>query len=237
MRVIIPSGGFATRYDSKTIKTLLKTDETTSIIERILKSLPEDVDPIIITNKVNHESLKDFGIELWCNGISKPEDSVGCLRDIHNCITELNIYDDLFIIVADIIYNFKIKRLIDYFNEVKGIAIPVSTLPLEEVCKAGCIDMKYGFVTYFEEHPIVPKTNISELGIYLIEKELLYLIKNCINELNGNSPGYLIEYAFNKKIPIYAQMIEGYWFHINTDEDYVNFREQTIKGGDNLIWG
>ena len=222
MQTIISAAGFNGRLGTPGPKSLLKISRET-ILERLVRTLPHPI--TIIINDLWSRKFGAFSdrAKIYNNGLKEPNDKVGCLTNILNYIKNEKVEEDLLIVCADIIFNFPLIPLLFIFeSERRNICIPIKKLSPVETIRAGSVmvDDK-GRVTNFLEHGLIVEADYSELGIYLIPKEYIYLIEECIEKHNNDAPGYLIEYAY-KKVPVYGVEVYGDWFHITTQEDYLN---------------
>jgi NDP-sugar pyrophosphorylase family protein len=220
MVTIIPAAGKAKRFGYSQ-KTLLEINKK-SLLSRLLTKT--DGRKILIVNEQNKDLFRSYSseIQIWSNGAQNFNSVRGCLYDIMDCLVELNVRDDICIICADLLFSFSLDSCIQKGTDQRRICIPIKKGTPDEMQMAGsvCVDSS-GTVSDFAEHRVLDNSNFTQLGIYFIPKHLLYLIEECYHL---DSPGYLIEYAFNL-FPVCTDIVDGFWFHINTKEDYEKARD------------
>ena len=229
MKAIIPCAGFGTRFNGVP-KPLLNINNGEVILDRLLEKI--NCDTYLITNALSNHLFESRysnmdNVHISCNGLLSPTINDGCLINIQNLIKDQNINDDIIIIVGDIIFDFPLDEIIDKFKTSNTITIPVKEYPKEILKEKSAISggltlNKYNVIDTFVEHKEYEKATHVELGIYLISKDYLSLIHECIENYTGDAPGYLIEYAFQSR-PIYGQIIKENWHHIVTREDYLSY--------------
>lgn len=231
MKAIIPCAGFGTRF-SGVPKPLLNINNGIIILDKILEKT--NLDTYLITNGLSgHLFEKIYGnvdnVHLICNDLLTPSSNGGCLIDLQNLIERENINDDLLILVGDIIFDFSLDAVIKQFEETKTITIPIKKYPKQLMNKqsleSGAVKIdNNGLICGFIEHNINKDYKYAELGIYIISKNYLYLINDCIQNYKCDAPGYLVEYAYTK-IDTYGVPIDSNWSHIVNIEDYKKYLE------------
>jgi glucose-1-phosphate thymidylyltransferase len=232
MKAIIPCAGFGTRF-SGVPKSLLNIDNGTVILDKILNKI--DFDTYLITNALSDHLFQEKyanrdNISILCNGLLHNTQDCGCLDNIQHLIEKENINDDIMIIVGDILFDFSLDEILTQFNSTKTITIPIkkiqNKLSISQTLLSGGLTIRDdNVIDTFIEHEVYEQAEYIELGIYLIAKEYLYTINECINHYKHDAPGYLIEYM-HKLIPIYGAEIIGYWEHIIEYIDYISYLER-----------
>lgn len=232
MKAIIPCAGFGTRF-SGVPKSLLNIDNGTVILDEILNKI--NFDTYLITNALSDHLFQEKyahkdNISISCNGMFYNIQACGCLDNIQRLIEKESIDEDIMIIVGDILFDFSIDQILKQFNKTKTITIPIKKHPTQliksQTLRSGGLTLKdTNVIDTFIEHEVYEQAEYIELGIYLIAKEYLYTIHECINHYRHDAPGYLIEYM-HKLIPIYGAEITGNWEHIVTYDDYISYVER-----------
>ncbi len=229
MKAIIPCAGFGTRF-SGVPKSLLNIDNGTVILDKLLNKI--DFDIYLITNALSDHLFQEKyanrdNISILCNGLLHNTQDCGCLDNIQHLIEKENINDDIMIIVGDILFDFSLDEILTQFNSTKTITIPIkkiqNKLSIPQTLLSGGLTIRDdNVIDTFAEHTTYKNAEYIELGIYIIAKEYLHMINECINNYKHDAPGYLIDYVY-KRFPVYGVEVSGNWEHIVTYDDYISY--------------
>jgi len=119
MITIIPCAGENSRFLNDCPKSILKVGDKT-ILDLILEKTLKANESIIITNSYNRHYFSKYSDQLFT--VDQP---TGCLSDVWACIDSLGIFDDVLLIVGDIIFDFDLE----FISNCPGdVVIPVKML-------------------------------------------------------------------------------------------------------------
>ncbi len=235
MKNIVIAAGYATRLYPLTEhfpKPLLKIGSH-SILDRLLDDIDtiDEVDEhIIITNHKFANQFKEWMEERKSeNSSSKPiriiddgtetnETRLGAVRDLLLAIETCQVDDDIMVLAADNLLNFKLQGFVDYFKE-KGTSIIMChhEPQLYRLQRTGVIavddDMR---VLEMQEKPEKPVSNWAVPPFYIYKKEDLPLIRDCMNHGCGaDAPGNLAHYLTDVTT-LHAWIMAGSRFDIGS---------------------
>lgn len=246
MKVLILAAGYGTRLYplTKNIPKALLPVNGTPIIEYILINLKNiNLEKIfIVTNdqfcdkfknwiqNINNSEIKELKdkIEIINDNTTSDEDKLGAIGDIDYVIKEKEVNDDLMILAADNLYNFKLSDFINFSKKDNYPTIGITSLENEKlVSKYGVVQVgKNNKVKSFEEKPEMPPTNKVAIGIYFLPQCSFILIEKYLNERNNpDAIGFLIEWMC-KNYEVYCYDFKGKWIDIGSKEGY------KLAGGD-----
>lgn len=235
MKNIVIAAGYATRLYPLTEhfpKPLLKIGSH-SILDRLLDDIDtiDEVDEhIIITNHKFANQFKEWmeerksekssskPIRIIDDGTETNETRLGAVRDLLLAIETCQIDDDIMVLAADNLLNFKLQGFVDYFKE-KGTSIIMChhEPQLYRLQRTGVIavddDMR---VLEMQEKPEKPVSNWAVPPFYIYKKEDLPLIRDCMNHGCGaDAPGNLAHYLTDVTT-LHAWIMAGSRFDIGS---------------------
>ena len=241
MKCILLCAGYATRLFPLTEnypKALLEIGEGTPLLNYTIEEINhlEEIEEIyLVTNDRFYQAFKDWAEQL---NSEKPitiindhtvsnDDRLGAIGDIQYTINSKNIFDDIMIILGDNLFEFDLRKAMDFYYEKKA---PVVGGQYENdtdlLMRLGVIEAdKDGKIIGFEEKPPQPKGNIKSLGIYIYPKHIVSVLKQYLEEGNKpDAPGYFLSYLYQKE-PVYVYPFEGNWFDVGTHEALAEVRK------------
>ena len=236
MKNIVIAAGYATRLYPLTEnfpKPLLKVGDST-ILDRMmadLDSIPEIDEHIIVTN---HRFAHIF--EEWKanSGYSKPmtiiddgttdnDHRLGAVRDLLLALEQCGVDDDIMVLAADNILDFKLQGFVDYFKEKGTSVIMCHHEPeLRKLQRTGVIavdaDLK---VLEMQEKPEKPVSNWAVPPFYIYSRSDLPLIRECMDHGCGfDAPGNLAHYLA-AATTLHAWPMPGSRFDIGSMDSYL----------------
>ncbi len=241
MKCILLCAGYATRLFPLTEnypKALLEIGEGKPLLNYTIEEINhlEEIEEIyLVTNDRFYQAFKDWAEQL---NSEKPitiindhtvsnDDRLGAIGDIQYTINSKNIFDDIMIILGDNLFEFDLRKAMDFYYEKKA---PVVGGQYENdtdlLMRLGVIEAdKDGKIIGFEEKPPQPKGNIKSLGIYIYPKHIVSVLKQYLEEGNKpDAPGYFLSYLYQKE-PVYVYPFEGNWFDVGTHEALAEVRK------------
>ncbi len=151
------------------------------------------------------------------------EEKLGSIGALHYLIDKLGIKDDILIIGGDNLFEFSLRKFINYYKQQK-----TSVVGLYDIKDKAKVKGRYGIVeldnndkiTSFQEKPQNPKTSLVNTACTILSKEDIKLIPQYIEEGNNKDAfGYLIEWIAKKK-PVHGFTFDSSWFDIGSFEAY-----------------
>lgn len=234
MKAIILAAGYATRLYPLTLnqpKPLLKLGEKPTL-ERILDEVNKvkEIDAVyVVTNhkfKPNFDSwLLDHNpekkIEVIDDGTLSNDDRLGAIGDIDFVLKREKINEDTMVIAGDTLFDFDLYGLVNIRKKKNASVTTAKELEKEQIRKrlGNMILDKNNMISAFEEKPENPRTNLASVPIYLLRKEDLKEIRNCLREHPKlDNLGSFMKYMINKK-SVYAYITKGIYFDIGSKEE------------------
>lgn len=241
MKCILLCAGYATRLFPLTEnypKALLEIGEGKPLLNYTIEEINhlKEVEEIyLVTNDRFYKTFKDWAeqlnnekpINIINDHTISDDDRLGAIGDIQYTINSKNIFDDVMIILGDNLFEFDLRKAMDFYYEKKA---PVVGGQYENdtdlLTRLGVIEAdKDGKIIGFEEKPPQPKGNIKSLGIYIYPKHIVSVLKQYLEEGNKpDAPGYFLSYLYQKE-PVYVYPFEGNWFDVGTHEALAEVRE------------
>lgn len=182
MEAIILAGGFGTRLRPLTFtraKSLLPILNE-PMISHLIKTLPQNVDTIILAVNYRREQIEDyfckhdFGKTIIVNEEPEPLGTGGAVKYADNYIV-----DPFFVLNADIISSLNLSKMLQFHRKKKAVAT-ISLWPVKNVSEFGVVDIKKdGHITKFVEKPRAEDapSNLINAGAYLLEPQVLNYIE------------------------------------------------------------
>ncbi|MBK8231669.1 MAG: glucose-1-phosphate adenylyltransferase [Candidatus Eisenbacteria bacterium] len=138
--------------------------------------------------------------------------------------------DLLLILSGDHIYSMDYRKLVEFHLERGAdMTIAVKRMDPHERFGWAVLDAD-GRVTDYEEKPVVPKSDLASLTVYLVNVAPLTQI---LRELNGRQ---LIEFgrdvlpAMIARHRVYGWVFDGYWAYTRTVESYYQAHQDLLSG-------
>jgi len=163
------------------------------------------------------------------------EQKLGSIGALNYLISNLNLKEDLLIIGGDNLFEFSLRKFINYYKEKK-----TSVVALYDIKDKSKVKGRYGIVELdkdqkiinFQEKPQNPRTSLVNTACTILSKEDIKLIPQYIEEGNNKDAfGYLIEWLSNKK-PMHGFTFDSPWFDIGSFEAYdtanLHYREKRM---------
>ncbi|HZX11914.1 MAG TPA: nucleotidyltransferase family protein [Candidatus Nanoarchaeia archaeon] len=240
MKVLILIAGFGTRLYPLTeniSKAFIEVGGK-KIIDHIMEKLDscKDISDIfLITNNLFFEAFCEWDkqssftkkIRIINNLTNGPEERLGAVGDMAFVIERIGLEEDIIIIGGDTLFGFGVEESIAFFkgkntSVVAGKAVEDKSLL---ATRFGVIEVGEGNkIVGFEDKPKIPKTNIGSLCYYILKKEDLSLVLQCVKEGNKDHSGDLIEFMFKRTL-LHSFVFESEWFDV-TNQDILRSAEK-----------
>lgn len=247
MEAIMLAGGFGTRLRPLTYtraKSLLPIMNT-PMITYLLKTLPDEVDKVILAVNYRKNQIEEYlqslnlKQEIIVNDEPEPLGTGGAVK-----FAEEHITDSFFVLNTDIICSLDLSQMIEFHKKHDAVAT-ISLWPVEKVSEFGVVDVKQnGNITGFVEKPKPEDapSNLINAGAYFLEPHVLDYIQ----------PGKLVSMEkeifpqiIEKTNRFYGYQFSGYWMDIGRITSYLNVHQfllnkqnkNTLIGSDCSIHG
>ncbi len=242
MKAVILAAGYATRLWPLTKnkpKAMLEVGGK-PIIEHILAGIgviPGLKEVFVVTNSKFFHDFEDWA-KTFSSGLSvkviddmtsSNEGRKGAVGDMHYCITEEKIDDDLLVIAGDNLFEYSLAEFVEYFMRKKTSVVACRETGSKDEVKGkfGVVELDSSSrIVSFEEKPQEPKTSIAATACYLFTRGDVKEISGFIEA--GNSPdnaGEFIRWLSRHK-PVHAFLFTEKWFDIGTFESLGKAREE-----------
>lgn len=212
-------------------KALLEIEQGKSLLHYIVEKVNEldEIDEIyLVTNDRFFGVLKNWAtklnnqkpIEVINDHIMNDDERLGAIGDIGYALNFKNVYDDILIILGDNLFDFQLRKAVDFFYDKQAPVVGGQyEFDSEMLTKLGVIEIdEWNKIIRFEEKPHVPKGTIKSLGIYIYPKHVISILKQYLEEGNRiEAPGYFLDYLYQRE-PVYVFPFEGNWFDVGTWE-------------------
>jgi len=141
--------------------------------------------------------------------------------------------DTILVLAGDHIYKMDYQPMLDLHEREKAdLTVGVTTVPIEQAHRFGIvtIDNRCRIVDFFEK-PEVPRSNLSSMGIYVFDKQVLIerLEEDASRPYSPHDFGYAIVPEMVKRDRVFAYRFNGYWQDIGTAEAYYEANMELIK--------
>ncbi len=234
MKCILLCAGYATRLYPLTEnypKALIEIEKGKPILDYILSEVNtiSEIDKIyVVSNEKYYKNFVDWKnnvksdkeIEIINDHTTSNEDRLGAIGDIQYVIKEKNINDELLVIAGDNLFDYKLRDVIDFYNERKSATIctkRIDDVSLLKRLAVATMDNDYKIIDLTEK-PEVPKSNIGVYTTYVYPKEIINHLDTYLADGNNpDAPGYLVEWLY-KRQPVYSYCIDGNCFDVGTFE-------------------
>ena len=245
MKVILPCAGYGTRLDKEISNGLPKHLLPVCgqpVLEYTLMQLDamSEVDKVyLVTNEVFYKNFDEylstsrFGnkVVLVNNRSTSNENRLGTIGDITSIIVGGRFSDDVMVILADNLYDFRLDEALDTFRSFTPripLVVSYDMNDIEKVRKLGVLvhDEKK-IILEFEEKPENPRSTLASTGIYIFPRNMLHRFTEYSNLSNGNLIGLdrmgdFIKWLVDSgKVVTHVYSSEKYkWLDIGTRETY-----------------
>lgn len=175
----------------------------------------------VVTNGQNYEKFlnwnkqkNDEKIKIINDNTTSPDAKLGAIGDIKFTLNCENIDDDLLIVAGDARYDFDLKKIYEYYEEIKN--------PVVAVKKAdNVLDLKqFGVINFDDQMKVTemhekiksPIGNYMALALYFYPRTTIRMFDDYLSEGNKTtSPGYFLEYLY-QNIDTYVYVVDGHYY-------------------------
>lgn len=238
MKAILPVAGYATRLyplTNNTSKALLEVSwvplvghclnkiEQLGMIDTVYLVSNNNFFPLF-QQRANHY-VGPLHVVVVNDGTTSSEQRLWALGDIQFVLDQIGYSDDVLVLAGDNFFQDNLSWLYALFVEKKSSVIAVYDIwDRADAAKFGVVETADdGSILAFEEKPVNPATSMISTMIYMIKKDDLSVIQQCIDAWNADNGGNLIK-TLIATTPVYTFMLEGYRYDIGNIEDLHHVR-------------
>lgn len=142
---------------------------------------------------------------------------------------ESNPSDEVLILSGDHIYHMDFDVMLEYHRSKKAdVTVAMMVVPKSEIHQfgAGIIDASNRIIEW-EEKPVVPRTNLASMGIYVFDRQ--YLLDTLARDKAEIDFGmHLLPYAIAND-NVFAYPFYGYWRDVGTIQAYWEANMDILK--------
>ncbi|MFO8015742.1 MAG: nucleotidyltransferase family protein [Candidatus Woesearchaeota archaeon] len=206
----------------------------------LIEYLVEDIEKIndveriiIVTNNKYFRQIEEWTlsynsskeIKILNDGTNFNADRLGAVGDLLFALGREEVDDDVLLLAGDNLFTFGLREMVEFFREKQSdVLLTYPERDKERVKRSACMKLDDEWrVTYFEEKPENPVSDLICPAVYVFRKDTVKLIKSMdfgidMKDLIGNIP--LMIYK-NKQV--YALKKEDKArFDLGTVQDYLN---------------
>jgi glucose-1-phosphate thymidylyltransferase len=239
MKVVILCAGYATRLYPHTFyfpKALLDVGGK-PLLSYAIENMSDigEIDKIFIVSndKFYEKFLKwkedmDPRVEIINDNTKTNEERLGGVGDFAMALEKCG-GDDIFVLLGDNFFNFKLKKFFNFFKMQQKPCIALHDLKNKEDAKRfGVLEVNQdGKIIGFEEKPKDPKSTLISTGAYIFPKEFLSKLQDYIkSSKNKEGIGYMIQDFIESGFDIEGFVFDENWVDIGTLEDYKIINEE-----------
>lgn len=233
MKCILLCAGYATRLFPLTEnfpKALLQIGNK-PLLDYILEEVNtiDEVDEVyLITNDRYYKHFDTWAeaknnvkpIIVMNDNTTSNDDRLGAIGDIMYVIDKNKIDDDLLIIAGDNLFTYKLKDVVDYYNEKKKTILCAKELDDINLLKRFAVAKvdDNNRVINLVEKPDKPESNLGVYATYIYPKEVIKYFDQYKKEGNNmDAPGNFPQYLY-KKENVYVYKFNGECYDVGTHE-------------------
>jgi mannose-1-phosphate guanylyltransferase len=222
MNAVILAGGLGTRLRPLTYTTPkpLLPIMNEPMVERLIKTLPEDIEKVVLAVSYMFDRLKeyfdehDIGREVILVEEKEPLGTGGAIQNV-----EAHLEDTFLVFNGDVISSLDIQAIRDFHREKGGIGT-IAMWEVEDPTRYGIIGVdEESRISRFLEKPKPDEifSNWINAGVYVLEPEILDLIepKTRTSIEKEIFPPLAVEGK------LYGFKFHGYWVDAGTPEAYL----------------
>lgn len=253
MKALILGGGFATRLGEltkNTPKALLDVQGQPmmwQIVEQILQQQAAGaIDEIVLVS--NHHYHAEFAkwlhardlsshIELLDDGAQTNDERLGAIGDIDLVLRQKAWQDDVLVVSSDTLTSLQLSDFIAFFKKNGSVANAVFDTQNPEIIREKLGNLLLDGdqrITEFVEKPSEPISTLTSIPYYIFARQTLSKIDEYVERYKAedqkylDSPGRILQWL-KDQVPVYGQVVEGYYWDVGTPEALERVRSQGIR--------
>ncbi len=233
MNVLILAGGFGTRLYplTKNIPKALIKIKKKPVLEHILNKIKklEEIENIYLLsnnkfyidflewlNKYKKENRLGEKIKIINNGVREEKRKKGAVKDLLHGLNVSN-GSDVLVLASDNLFDFDLNELINLSYKKQKSAVALKQIKnLDLIKKYSCVLLdEENKISFFQEKPEYPRSNIISTFIYLLKKQDIDILKK--NEKDLEKFKNIIHYLYTES-DIYGKIFNENWLDIGSFE-------------------
>jgi dTDP-glucose 4,6-dehydratase len=226
MKGVILAGGFGTRLNpctKVTNKHLLPIYNKPMIYYPLMTLVNAGIKDIMIVSGQGHSghflNLLDSGKELGVRLHYEVQEGAGGIAEALSLAERFAGKDPITVILGDNIFECNIKKYVDDFNsQGESARIFLKEVSLEDAKRFGIATVEKDKVTYVEEKPTNPKSNLAMVGLYMFDSKVFDFIRTLKRSERGELELTDAIGCYLKNDNLYYDKISGFWSDAGTFE-------------------
>jgi glucose-1-phosphate thymidylyltransferase len=226
MKGIILAGGLGSRLmpcTKVTNKHLLPVYDKPMVYYPLNSLIKAGVREILIVSGPEHAgdflrllgSGKEFGVSISY----KVQDEPGGIAHALGITRDYVGKEDVVVILGDNIYEDDVSPFVNSFlSQNGGARTVIKELDISKCKRFGIACVSGDKITYVEEKPEVPKSNLAMTGLYMFDNTVFDIIDQLIPSGRGELEITDVLDAYVKKGNLYYDKIYGFWSDAGTHE-------------------
>ncbi|MBU0457641.1 MAG: sugar phosphate nucleotidyltransferase [Nanoarchaeota archaeon] len=225
MKGVILAGGTGSRMmpcTNVTNKHLLPVYNKPMIYYPLLTLINGGIKEILIISGPGHAghffnllgSGKKFGVKLSY----EIQEEAGGIAQALALAEDFANEEPITVILGDNIFEDNIKHYIKEFEKQGGAKIFLKEVDMIAAKRFGIAVVEDNKVTYVEEKPIEPKSNLAMTGLYIFDRMIFEFIKQQKPSARGELEVTDAIEVYLKKDQLYYNVIKGFWSDAGTFE-------------------
>ena len=189
---------------------------------------------VLVSNSRFAQAFRDWAatrkgsipITVLDDGTTNNDNKLGAVGDILFAIENAGIDEDLLVLAGDNLFTFRLADAVAYFREHQEDTILVGRLgPEEDARRFAVVEMDADeHVTYMEEKPEHPRSNVVAYAVYFYRKDTLPLVRLYLDEGNNpDAPGHFPAWLFKRK-QVRGYLFSGECIDIGTHDVYESMK-------------
>ncbi len=232
MRGIILAGGTGSRLyplTKVTNKHLLPVGNQPMIYYPVQKLIQAGIKDILIVTGVDHMGdvvqLLGSGNDFGCNFTYRVQDQAGGIAQALMLAKDFANNEPITVILGDNIFQDSIKKFVASFKTGASLLLK----EVDDPERFGVATFSEDKIITIEEKPKKPKSNFAITGIYIYDKQVFEIIKQCKPSKRGELEISDVNAEYLKKDQISYSKLKGWWSDAGTFNSLAKASEFVIK--------
>jgi len=236
MKALILAAGYGTRLYPLTLdkpKPLLEIGNSKLLLDHIVDRVEkiERINQIlIITNQRFFDQFKAWHskrgskkeVLILNDGTESNRTRLGAIKDMEFALKSGSINDDLLVVGGDNLFDFDVKRFVDYAMTKDGSCVAVHDInSLDKARNYGIVILdENDKIVDFQEKPKHPKTTLVAICLYYFPKNTLSFIDEYLARTDiKDAPGHYMRWLAQRD-KVYGFVFNERWYDIGNMASY-----------------
>lgn len=137
------------------------------------------------------------------------------------------------VLAGDHVYRMDYRKMFQFHSQMGAdVTVGVVSVPIEQAHRFGIVSLNTQCrIIDFVEKPIIPKSNLVSMGIYIFNRQVLldHLVEDSARSSSLHDFGHTIIPEMVKRNKVFGYTFEGYWQDIGTIETYYMANMEFIR--------